>query len=319
MTTMKKTADEGVSHKESESKASTHSGLRDTAEKNSAVPLNKFSSTPVKTANKMAKKTPKALELKKKQVIELQKLMDKSKTVGIINLQNSPAKLVKAVRRKMAPKATFVFAKKNIIKRALEASAKERAKDLLPHVDEGIPAIIVSDLDAFSLFRELKSSRQKVPAKQGQIAPEDIKISAGPTPFAPGPAISELASLGLKTKVEGGKIHVRDEVTVVRAGQPVAPIAASILSKLGITPMVIGVNLPYVLEGIDLYTKNILDVNSEQYAQDLKTAALNAFKLALEIGLVTEETSVFMIQKAFREARALSEEVEKKGVQADKT
>jgi len=83
--------------------------------------------------------------------------------------------------------------------------------------------------------------------------------------------------------------------------------------------MVIGVNLPYVLEGIDLYTKNILDVNSEQYAQDLKTAALNAFKLALEIGLVTEETSVFMIQKAFREARALSEEVEKKGVQADKT
>jgi large subunit ribosomal protein L10 len=282
---------EGVSLKAGEGKTSARTELR---------------ASPRKTT---AGRVSKSIELKKKQVAELQKLIEKSKTIGLINLENLPSKQLKAVRKKLKGTATFVFGKKNIIKRSLEGSTKETVKVLLKHVDEGIPCLILSDLDAFRLFRELKSSRQKVAAKPGQIAPEDISIEAGPTPFAPGPAISELASLGLKTKVEGGKIHVRDSAIVVRKGQPIAPVAASVLAKLGVAPIQIGVNMPYVLEGDDLYAKSVLDVDVEQYAQDLKTAALNAFKLAIELGLVNTETAEFLVKKAFREAKAVSEKL----------
>ena len=256
----------------------------------------------------MKKTSSAAIEGKKKQVAELQKLIEKHKTVGMLSLENSPAKLVKTVRAKLKGKVEFVFVKKNIIKRALEGSKREGSQQLLQNISR-IPALIFSDLDAFALFKDLKASRQMVPAKPGQLAPSDITISAGPTPFAPGPAISELASLGLKTKVEGGKIHVRDDVVVVKAGQPVPPIAASILSKLGVTPIEIGVNLAYALEDKDLYAKAVLDIDTAKYAQDLKTAAWNALVLAVELGFVTPETAEYMVARAAREAKALDEKV----------
>ena len=152
-----------------------------------------------------------------------------------------------------------------------------------------------------------------VAAKPGQTAPLDITVSAGPTPFAPGPAISELAQLGLKTKVEGGKIHVREDARVVKANEQISPLAASILSKLGVTPIQIGVTLTYVLEGNDLYKGLILDVDLHKYTEDLKTAALNAFKLAIELGFVTKENVTFLVQKAFREAHTLEGKVPKEG------
>lgn len=262
----------------------------------------------------MTKKISKSIELKKKKVTELTSLLDKSKTIGIVNLANLPARQLKAVRTKLKDKVQFIFVKKTLLKRALEVSSRETVKNLAQHLENIYPAIIVSNLDAFELFRQLKTSRQMVAAKPGQLAPADIIISAGPTPFTPGPAISELAQLGLKTKVEGGKIVIRDDAVVVRQGQPIPPLAASMLSRLGITPMQIGVTLTYVLEDKDLYKAAILDIDTEKYAEDLKTAALNAFKLAIELGFATKETINLLVQKAYRGAKALEEHISKKEV-----
>ena len=253
------------------------------------------------------KKIGKSVELKKKKVIELAKLLDKNKTIGIVNLANLPARQLKAVRAKLKNNVQFIFVKKTLLKRALEASGRDAVKNLAQNLEDIYPALIISNLDAFELVRQLKTSRQMVAAKPGQIAPTDITISAGPTPFAPGPAISELAQLGLKTKVEGGKIAIREDAVVVRQGQPIPPLAASMLSKLGITPMQIGVTLTYVLEDTDLYKAAILDIDTEKYAEDLKTAALNAFKLAIELGFATKETINLLVQKAYRGAKALEE------------
>ncbi len=257
------------------------------------------------------KKISKSIELKKKKVTELTNLLDKNKTVGLVNLANLPAKQLKAVRAKLKSNVTFIFAKKTLLKRAFESSKRLSVKHMAQHLDGIYPAIVVSQLDAFELFRQLKSSRQMVAAKPGQIAPVDIMISAGPTPFTPGPAISELAQLGLKTKVESGKIVIREDSVVVRQGQPVPLLAASMLTRLGITPMQIGVTLTYVLENEDLYNAPILDVDIGKYTEDLKTAFLNAFKLAIELGLATKETIAFLVQKAYRGAKALDEKVTK--------
>lgn len=257
------------------------------------------------------KKVSKSIELKKKKVSELATLLEKSKTVGLINLANLPARQLKAVRAKLKDNVHFIFVKKTILKRALEATKRDSVKQLAQHLDRIYPVIIVSQLDAFELFRQMKSSRQMVAAKPGQIAPADIMVSAGPTPFTPGPAISELAQLGLKTKVEGGKIVIREDAVVVKQGNPVPSIAASMLSKLGITPMQIGVNLVYVLENNDFYPAKVLDIDIGKYTEDLKTTFLNAFKLAIELGFATKETITLLVQKAYRGAKALEDRIPK--------
>jgi len=257
------------------------------------------------------KKIAKGIELKKKRVTELTNLLDKNKTIGIVNLASLPARQLKAVRAKLRDKIQFVFATKTILKRALESSKRAPVKHLAQHLDGIYPAIAVSQLEAFELFRQLKGSRQMVSAKPGQIAPADITIPAGPTPFAPGPAISELAQLGLKTKVESGKIVIREDAVVIKQGQPVPLLAASMLARLGVKPMQIGVTLTYVLENEDLYNASILDVDVGKYTEDLKTAVLNAFKLAIELGFATKETIALLVQKAYRGAKALDEKVPK--------
>lgn len=252
------------------------------------------------------------LAQKKTKVADLIKRIEESKTIGLVNLENLPAKQLKAVRAKLKDKLQFAFVKKTLVKRALEGTKRETAKQLAQYLDGINPALIFTELEAFELFRMLKSSRQMVAAKPGQTAPADIMVSAGPTPFAPGPAISELAQLGLKTKVEGGKIQIREDAKVVKAGDKIVPLAASILAKLGIMPIQIGVTLAYVLEGTDLYIATTLDVDTVKYAQDLKNAVLNAFKLATELGFASKETITYLIQKACRESKAIEDAVQKK-------
>ena len=46
------------------------------------------------------------------------------------------------------------------------------------------------------------------PAKEGQLAPFDIVVPKGPTPFGPGPIIGELQKIGLPAAIEAGKIGI---------------------------------------------------------------------------------------------------------------
>ena len=256
------------------------------------------------------------LESKKKKVADLIKLIEKSKTIGIVNLEGLPARQLKIVRAKLKNNLIFVFSKKTLLKRAFEGTKREHVKQLVKFLDGINPVVVFTELDAFELFRLFKTSRQMVAAKPGQTVPVDIIVSAGPTPFAPGPAISELAALGLKTKVEGGKIHIREDRKVISAGDKISGGAASILAKLGITPMQIGVTLTYVLENKDLYKAAVLDVDIGKYTEDLKTAFLNAVKVAMEIGFATKETIVMMVQRAYRGAKALEDKIAPKETQA---
>ena len=61
-------------------------------------------------------------------------------------------------------------------------------------------------------------------------------IHAGPTSFAPGPIISELAAVGIKTKVEGGKLAVIQDTVIVREGQVISQKVSETLKRLDIRP-----------------------------------------------------------------------------------
>lgn len=247
-------------------------------------------------------------EWKKKQVDEIKKLTTTYSTIAIINLEMLPNRQLQKVKKKLKANVVFKPVKKWLATMAFEASANPAVKNLIPYMG-GVPALLFTNLGAFELFKLLKESRQKVPAKSNQIAPEDIWVQAGPTPFTPGPIISELATLKIKASVAGGKIGIKQDSLVVKKGEKVIPLAASILAKLGITPVKIGVNLVAAVEKGDLYLANILDIDEEKLIADLKKAASEALALSMELGIINSDNAPQLIAKAVREAKALESKV----------
>lgn len=245
---------------------------------------------------------------KKSKVDEIKKLTTSYSTIAVIDLTSLPTRQLQIVRKKLGDKVKFEITKKILIQKAFEQSANQKVKELLQYLGKE-PALVFSNLNAFELFNEFKKNRQKMPAKAGQIVPADIWVQAGPTPFTPGPIISELAQLKIKAGVVQGKIEIKEPALVVKQDQAVPQLAASILSRLGIEPMQVGVNLIAAIEGPDLYLASVLDIDTERLMKDIQAAYLDVFKLALELQIITQEVIEYLLIKAEQEAKALEAKI----------
>ena len=82
------------------------------------------------------------------------------------------------------------MSKKNLILRALDKTDKKM--DELKEKIEKETALILTNENPFRIFKIIKENRAPAAAKVGQVATKDITIQKGPTPIAPGPAISTL-------------------------------------------------------------------------------------------------------------------------------
>jgi large subunit ribosomal protein L10 len=152
----------------------------------------------------------------------------------------------------------------------------------------------------------LKKSKSAAPAKPGQTAPRDIIVKAGPTSFAPGPIISELAACGIKSGVEAGKVAIKQDSIVAREGDKIKPNVAAMLMRLGIEPMEVGLNLVAVLENGIIYDRKVLDIDEDKFKSDVDSAARWALNLAVEIVYPSRDIMGIIIGKAFRDAKGLS-------------
>ena len=256
----------------------------------------------METKQKSKSKVP---EWKKKAVIEIRKLAEEYPTVAIVNLDNLPTKQLQLIKKKLKDKILIKVTKKILIKQAFEGSDQDRIKTFVEYV-KGMPGLVFTKLGAFELFKILKENRRNAPLKPGQITPEEIWVKEGPTPFAPGPVISDFGALGIKTGVEGGKIAVKRDTLVLKKGDKASFAAASILSRLGIEPVKIGINLDYVLEGKEVYPAEALDIDMDAYIANVQKAYLDSFTLAVELGIINSETVTHLIKKAYNNAKAVA-------------
>jgi large subunit ribosomal protein L10 len=242
---------------------------------------------------------------KKDMVTAIAQELPKYKTVAIINLENLPSRQSQLIRAKVKEHAKIIVTRKSLIKRAIEKAGKSDLKQLEEHMT-GMPALILTNKNAFELFQLLKANMTSAPAKTGQTAPEDIWVKAGPTPFAPGPIIGDLGAANIVAGIDGGKVVVKKDSLVVKEGEKVPAAAAAILSRLDIKPMKIGLNLIAASEGGQVFMRKILNIDVEQVVEDLKTAILNAKKLALGANILTAETVSIKLQEAHIDAKKLA-------------
>ena len=247
-------------------------------------------------------------EEKKTVVGEFTRLILEYPIVGVVNMENLPAKQLQAMRAAMRKQGIVLrMTKQRLIYKALDAAeAQKPGVTKLKEHCVGMPAMIFTRENPFALFKLLKKSQSKAPIKAGQIAPEEIIVPAGPTGFAPGPIIGELGSAGIKTAMVEGKVAVKEDSRVAKAGDTVTPKLAGILARLNITPMRIGLDLTAAYENGEILIRQVLDVDEEATIRQVLQAHAEAIALALEAAFPTKETTEKLVQKAFMDATVLA-------------
>ncbi|MEK6808698.1 MAG: 50S ribosomal protein L10 [Nanoarchaeota archaeon] len=257
-------------------------------------------------SEQVVKPEAKISQYKRDVVAEIVGKIKEYQIIGIVNMENLPAKQLQKLRANLRGKVYITMTKRKLISIALEQASKD--KKGIENLEEflgGMPGIIFTNDNPFRLYNLLQKSKSKAFAKPNQIAPDDIHIQAGPTPFAPGPIIGELASIGIKSGVESGKVAIKQDALVAKKGEQIKPKVAEILIRLGIEPMQIGLNIKAVYEDGVIYNGDVLSVDEVEFSNRLSTAGRNAFNLAVYLSYPTKTTIKYLIYKAFTNAKAL--------------
>lgn len=228
--------------------------------------------------------------------------MKKYPVVGVLTLHKLPAAALQKIRNELGGDAKIKVARKAILEKALDEAGRKELIELL----SSQPAVVMTEMNPFKLYKSIQSKKSKVSAKPGDIAIEDIVVPAGPTDIPPGPAISALSKVKVAAKVEGGKIAVIRDSPVAKAGDKISADLASVLSMVKLTPMEVSLDVVGLSENGMLYKKDVLAVDEKKMLADIELAAVQAFNLSMNAGYVTKQTVEPMITKAFLNAKSLA-------------
>ena len=241
------------------------------------------------------------------EVSELTSLMTRHKIVGIIDIAGIPAPQLQQMRGNIRKKALIRSAKNTLILKALDEAEKQVSgiSQLKAEVT-GQAAVIVTDVNPFALFKEIKATRTNAPAKGGETAAKDIEVTAGETPFKPGPIVGELQKAGIPAAIQEGRVVIKSDKVLVEAGKKIPKELAQMLSRLEIYPIELGLNLHAVFEKGSIYKPDVLDIDMDRFMGQLRTASLSALGLVMETAWISKGTIQHLVTKAHRSAYALA-------------
>ena len=238
-------------------------------------------------------------------VDKLAKTISESQMIGLVNVEGVGAKQLQGIRDSLRGSAVIKMARNTLMIRALEKSDKKGVKDLIEHV-LGPVVFIFSEQDPFVLSKFLSENKTAAPAKGGQIAPNDIMISAMNTGVAPGPFISELAGLKIPSRVKGGMIHITADTVAVKTGDTISNAMALMLSRLGIEPMELQLRMIAAYSDGAVLTADSFEIDIEALFSQVIAGHQYAVNLSVYLGIPTEETIPIIIAKANMEAKGLA-------------
>ncbi len=255
----------------------------------------------------MVQPKPKNLtrEQKEAKVEEFAEAIEEYDVIGILDMQSLPARQLQEIESEIEEFADIKMSRKTLMNIALENSDKDGIDEL--DTDEAMqPAFIFSTKDPFQLYSLIQANQTSAAADGGEIAPNDIEVPEGDTGIGPGPMLGKLQQTGAQVQVQDGSIHVQEPAVMVEAGEEITSDDAEILNQLGIEPLQIGLDLVIAYNDGEIFTAEELDIDTEQYREDVEAAAAGAFNLAVNAGIINETTASAIISEAVRKARNLS-------------
>lgn len=247
-----------------------------------------------------------ALLDKAKKVEEIKSLLGRYRILGVAALYKVRAQQLQEIRSKLEGIAYLKVYKNTLVRLALKELRNDPSVDEFYKYMQGSNVYIFTNYNPFKLVGLLEKCKVRVPAKAGDVATDDIIVPAGNTGLPPGPIISQLNAVGIPTRIESGSVWVVKDTVVARKGEVINENLASVLSKLGIKPIELGLTLKAVYDDGIIISESELKLNLEEYKKSICEAYVSAFNLAVNAAYPIPETIGVLINRAVMEARNLA-------------
>lgn len=240
-------------------------------------------------------------------VDELLELLGHYPVVGILDISELPALQFQQVRQKLRGEAEIIVSKNTLMLLALKRVAEKDPKlSELANFLIGQSALIFSKMNPFKLSKFLRDNRISAPAKPGSKSLSDIIIPAGETDFAPGPVVAELQRVGIKARIQAGKVVILQDCQLLKEGDVISKEISDILAKFGIMPLELGMKLRAAYEDGMMVSGEVLEIDEKQVIAQFHEASVSALNLALNVNYPTSMTITLMIVKASVSAQNLA-------------
>jgi large subunit ribosomal protein L10 len=237
---------------------------------------------------------------------EVNDLIQRCKVVGVASLKKVRAAQLQELRRKLIKDAYLRVLKNTIIKRAIDQLKNKPGLENLKRHLSGSNIFLFTNLNPFKLVLLLEKSKVKTSAKAGDPAAFDVIIPAGNTGLPPGPIISQFTAVSVPTRIEAGSVWVSRNTLVVKKGEIITARLASLLSKLGIKPVEIGLTINAVYDDGLILTEEQLRLDLDEIRRSIEEAHAHAFNLSLETAYPLPENITVLLQVAHGEAYRLA-------------
>ena len=247
------------------------------------------------------------LERKRGIVEALVESMDRYPVIGVLDITGTPAAQFQRVRQKLRERGEIAVVKNTLIELSLQKAAEKNPKlrELSASLG-GQSALVFTDMSPFKLKKLLNESMVKAPAKPGSLSSTELVIPAGETDFPPGPIVSELQGVGIKARIQAGRVVVLEDCQLVRAGEIISKGVADVLAKLGITPVELGIRLRSAFEAGLVFSGQVLEIDEKRVSGQLGQAYTVALNLALNIDYPTVVTVSIRLWEANAAAQNLA-------------
>jgi large subunit ribosomal protein L10 len=244
--------------------------------------------------------------LKADEVKELATCLSKYNAVGIASLEKVRAANLQQLRKKLIKSAYLRVVKNSLIRRAVSEAKDKAGLENLEEYLTGPNLFLFTNLNPFKLVILLEKSRVKASARAGDLAAFDVVVPAGNTGLPPGPIISQFTAVGLRTRIESGSVYVSKDTLVVKEGEPISAQLATLLSKLGIKPVEVGLSLKVVYDDGVILTEEHLKVDLDELRRSIEAAHQYAFNLSLEAAVPLPENISYLLSSAHQKAQSLA-------------
>ena len=247
-----------------------------------------------------------AVQEKTEKIEEIKNLIQQHKVLGVASLQKIRAAQLQGLRRKLKGNASFLVIKNTIIRRAVaECKDKPGLEGLEEHLT-GSNIYLFTNLNPFKLVLILQKSRVKATARAGDIASEDVIVPAGNTGLPPGPIISQFGSVDIPTRIESGGVWINRDTLVAKKGEAITARLASVLSKLGVKPVEVGLTLKAAYDEGLIIPEDQLQLNLEEIQRNIGEAQALALNLSLNSAYPMPENIRLLLQIVSQESFALA-------------
>lgn len=252
---------------------------------------------------------------KREEVQRLTQLLLDNPVVAVAEVSGIPAPQMQQMRQTLRGSVHVVGSKNRLLQIAIQEAAKSRpGLEALSERMHGQSVLLATKQNPFKLFKSLKAGASMAPLKPGQVAPNDIFVPKGPTPFGPGPIVGELQKVGIPAKIDAGKVVIQKDATPVKKGGVVSAELAAMLAKLEIRPVELKIDLRAAFEKDTVFLPEALGIDESVIFGQLGVAVRAANELSLMTGWVTPQTIDALVGRAYKQAIAL---VLEKGLPVD--